>query len=274
MHLIDYRFVIRLTIMKALVLSLLLGLACHAASEVYTWDFSTNGPYLDGEKSTHNKCNISIIDVEINGVSSKAFGRSTRYCEQNTQVLYDMLECASMGKALQFSMDIYWSGGTQTQSNTWQTILHIGSDGNGITLGMNQSGQLFFASLQNDYDYDVKNGYPSYEKGLIEAAQLTANSWNAVSFTLSGDKTFITVGELTYQGNDLTWEDMRWDSGSGESLYHYYTLGCRARGKWDADILEDGVTIANLKVELIPEPATVSLSLLAITCLITRRRRD
>ena len=258
--------------MKALVLSLLLGLACSAVEESYTWDFSTNGPYLGGKKSTYAKCNITIIDVEINGVASKAFDRSTRYCEQNTQVLYDMLECASMGKALQFSMDIYWSGGTQTQSNTWQTILHIGTDGNGITLGMNQSGQLFFASLQNNYDYDVKNGYPSYQKGLIEASQLTANSWNAVSFTLSGDKTFITVGGVTYQGNDLTWEDMRWGSGSGESQY-YYTLGCRAKGNWDDDILKKGVKIANLKVEFIPEPTTVSLSLIAITCLIAKRRR-
>ena len=245
--------------MKALILSLLLGLACHAASEVYTWDFSTNGPFLGGNVVPNNNNHITIVDAVVNGVDTKALVHETGYCEQNTRVLYDMLECASMGKALQFTMDIYWDG---TQSSTWQTFLHVGTQGSGITLAMNPYGQLTFCNKNN------------YEEDLIEEAQLTTNTWNAVTFTLSDNETFISIGGVTYQGNNLTWKDMAWDDIDREEYKYTYTLGCKGKGFYYEDIIYDGVKIANLKVELIPEPATVSLSLLAITCLITRRRRD
>ena len=245
--------------MKALVLSLLLGLVCHAASEVYTWDFSTNGPFLGGSIPISDLRSITIENVKINGIATRALIYPTTYCEEDTSVLYDMLECAALGKELRFTMDVYWDG---TQSTTWQTFLHVGAESMGITLGMNPYGQLTFAD-KNNYDED-----------LIAAAQLEVNTWNAVSFTLCGDKTYITIGNTTYQGNDLTWEDMAWDGISNEEHKYHYTLGCRASGNYHDARIKKGVKIANLKVELIPEPATVSLSLLAITCLITRRRRD
>ena len=244
--------------MKAIILVLLLSLISTATGEIYTWDFSTNGPYLGGEVSTHQKHHITIEDTDINGVATKALVYPTAYCEKNTRILYDMLECAALGNALRFTMDIYWAG---TQKSEWQTFLHAGTQGSGITLGMNQYGQLTFANKNN------------CEEDLIESAQLKANTWNAVTFTLSDNKTFISIDDVTYQGNNLTWEDMAWNEVDNEEYKYLYTLGCKASGFYDEDRIKKGVKIANLKVELIPEPATVFLSIFAIMFLATKRRR-
>ena len=247
------------TRIKATVLSLLFVLAGSAAGEVYTWDFSTNGPFIGGTVSTHQKNSITIEDAEINGVATRALVYPTTYCEKGSEVLYNMLECAALGETIRFSMDVYWDG-TQKDSH-WHTFLHVGPAGYGITLGMNGYGQLTFAN-QNNYDED-----------LIESAQLTAQTWNSVVFTLASDKTFISVNGNTYQGNDITWDDMAWATIDNPDYRFNYSMGCRASGKYDDNRILKGVKIANLRVECMPEPSTVSLSLFAITILTTMRRR-
>ncbi|MGN0864929.1 MAG: PEP-CTERM sorting domain-containing protein [Akkermansia sp.] len=216
----------------------------------YTWDFAHLGTTLGGTSSSST---LTTTTETVFGEKTTVLN-SVQFWELGTSILYDWFILANNTQKdakLEFSMDLNFTGGSY-----WQTILHAGKNDSGFTLAVNSSGQLAFAS-NNDYAEDVST------------LTLSKDTWTNVRFTLESGVAKITAGDQTVTVNALS--DVEWDNSEAER--NKYSIGVRAPG-YDEMAL-NGLKVANMSVSLTqtPEPATATLSLLALAGLATRRRR-
>ena len=230
----------------------------------YTWDFSQentqNGKTgVLGGTVTNSFATESITEI---GTAIKKGSATGQYWEVDTNsFLYDAITAATTTAAtLTLKVDYYWTG-----AQWGENILHVGSNGTGIA-------------------YGLSNGYISMTTGTatddnFSAAKtdlrLTANAWNTITFTLSNNQWTATLGDTTSAAKTLG--AVTWDASEAER--NKYSIGIKAPG-WNSGatgLNDSGCKIANMTISYtadpIPEPATATLSLLALAGLAARRRR-
>lgn len=217
----------------------------------YEWDF--NSATLGGTLTN------SGYLVEDDGTTLARGSGTHQYWETGTNsFFYDALTAVTSTNAtLTFTMD-YW----YVNSNWGQTIMHIGQDGKGISLGVAPGGYL-----------SVCTGTASDTKftECQSTTQLTAAAWNQITFTLSNNQWTTKLDGVTSSAQPLG--DISWPTDVTE--INKYSIGNKAPGYNTGvnGIKDSGCKISNLTVSYAPEPATAALSLLALAGLATRRRR-
>ncbi len=174
-----------------------------------------------------------------------------------------------------FTLDYYY------KSSQWgQTIMHIGQDGKGISLGVAPQGYL---SMITGTGSDGAFGEAK------STTQMTADAWNTITFTLSENKWTTTLNGVTSSASTLG--EISWPTITDTESEDYgklnmaeinkYSIGNKAPGYNSGanGILDSGSKIANLSISYtaapvsVPEPTTATLSLLALAGLAARRRR-
>ncbi len=175
------------------------------------------------------------------------------------------------GGTLTFALTLQREGNSVSH---YQTILHIGAEGKGLTLGVNGSSHLMFGE-----GAEGTNGFGDAHE--LMSADLKVGSGEAgtnyVVYTLKFKETGKASASITLNNTEYAMNDMLWSTiAMSPEAEHYnkYTLGYRGPG-WDG-----GLPMANISTDsmlvtytAIPEPATATLSLLALCGLAARRRR-
>ena len=170
------------------------------------------------------------------------------------------------GGTVTFALTLNWNG---KSTSDFQTILHIGEEGKGLTLSVNGTKNLIFGE-----GTDGNNGCSAGNE--LTAATLEEGD-NDVVFTLTykeaGKATSsITLNDTVYNMPDMAWSDINMSTESAR--YDEYTLGFKGPG-WDGKRTMVQVSTDSMLVtyKAIPEPTTATLSLLALAGLAARRRR-
>ncbi len=156
----------------------------------------------------------------------------------------------------------------------YQTILHIGEQGKGLTLGVNGSSHLMFGEGSqgtNGFGDDHELTSADLKVGSGEAGT------NFVVYTLKFKEEGKASASITLNGTEYAMNDMLWSAiamSPEAERYDEYTLGYRGPG-WDGQMTMVNISTNSMLVtyKAIPEPATATLSLLALAGLAARRRR-
>ena len=235
----------------------------------YAWDFSQ-------ESTQNNKTGVlggtvtnTFVTESVEGVGTaiKKGSENGKYWEVNTNTfLYDAITAATTTNAvLTLTLDYYWTGAS------WgENILHVGKDATGIAYGLSNG----YLSMATGTAVDETFGASKTD------LRLTANAWNTITFSLSNNEWTASLNGVTSTAKALG--SITWDSAADER--NKYAIGIKAPG-WNSGatgLNDSGCKIANMTVSyvgyttespIVPEPATATLSLLALAGLAARRRR-
>ena len=249
----------------------------------YTWDFSQantqngNTGVLGGTVSnTYTTEEVTNVGTAVVGwTKTDANGGKTygQYWETSTNsFLYNAINAVTTTSAtLTLTLDYYWTG-----AQWGENILHIGANDTGVAFGLSNGYMSVATGTANDEVF-------SAAKSDI---RLTANAWNSLTFTLSNNQWTVSCNGVTSTASTLgtvTWANEgdknddgtdRW--GNVEDERNKYSIGVKAPG-WNSGatgLNDSGCKIANMTISYtVPEPATATLSLLALCGLAARRRR-
>lgn len=261
-----------LEIMKKTIIALL-SLAGVAMADTFTWDANQDYSYTwDFSQANTQDNNTGVLggtvsntfvteDVTDIGTAIKKGGAAGQYWETDTNsFLYNAIETVTTAPStLTVTLDYYYTGGTSWGEN----ILHVGAGGTGLAFGLAAGGYMSVATgTATDSEFAAAKS----------DVQLTANEWNTITFTLSNNQWTATCNGVTSAAKTLgevTWADT-------EAERNKYSIGIKAPG-WSSGatgLNDSGCKIANMTVSYtVPEPATATLSLLALAGLAARRRR-
>lgn len=184
----------------------------------------------------------------------------------------------NQGGKLVLTMNLTYVGGN---CGAYQSVLHVGQDNTGFSVYVNGGTHLI---VTEKHDTNARHETSS-------AGAILAEGSNTVVITLqgkrddNGDPTGIASVMVSVNGgqaqsvDDLSWTTMAWNA-SDESQRTKYSFGCKAPG-WASQTPLQLVSIDNSQmvmtytasVPVVPEPATGTLSLLALVGLCARRRR-
>ena len=259
---------------KALIA--LLSMTCIAMGDVvYTWDFSTDDAIMGGStegsfvtkdytpnQGVYRGETITTLYYTAGGTTS-----TKHWYETGTNVFYNAINDAIAGKVT-LTISGAVSTGTRTDSS-YQTILHIGSNDKGLSLGLaGEELRLTNANVGSpgltlgslDVNSDANKSY------YLTNFSVTIGKGGAVSYSIGGADEE-TAENYTFKTNWSTTlsDNYQYTVGSflpgGTSSDHYM-------GKYWGSLAPLTVTI-----KTIPEPTTATLSLLALAGLAARRRR-
>lgn len=254
---------LKTSLKKLLLLTGFISLGATAQATVtaqsYTWDFSNPSAVMGG---TFTNNGITSTNETIKGVETSAFSGGYGW-ELETSTFKDMLNAAQGNEGtLTFSFDISWGG-----NNTVETIFHIAQINKGVSLGLD-NGKI---GLVNN---NLNRGQDGSSKVPNNAISLTASTWTSVTVSLLGSSVSITLDPTGGEASSYTTtlSTIEWNS-TEEAENTKYSIGSKAPG-YSAEQL-NGSKIANLSVSYapIPEPATATLTVMALAGLMLRRRR-
>lgn len=234
----------------------------------YNWEDFASDPLGGAWERNGTVLHPSIEDVTIKGVESKALTTCIE-ARRTTSFLKDAISAAAQGEGtLTIAFDYYFKSG----NDSWgQNIFHLGQKDKGFTIGASGNGLLSVFNGNNGTDSEFVT--KATAMGVSTAMQrdnwytvgVTFGESNAVTLTLDG----VQIGSGTL--NEIDWTE-----------YNAYAISERAPG-WNGGqnpMTDSGAKMANLamvyktaSVDPVPEPATGSLSLLALAGLCARRRR-
>lgn len=198
--------------------------------------------------------------------------------KQSAVDAYDFLNGTfNEGGILTLTMNLTYDS---TQSvNYYQSLLHVGQDGTGFSVYVNGTSHLIVTEKHDtNARHETKN-----------AGAILVNGDNTVVITLTGlmddngDPNGKASVSVSVNGGDaqsvdsLSWTTMGWNA-NDETQRTKYSFGCKAPGWGNDNKLGNHIAIVDNKMVMeytarIPEPATATLSLLALAGLAAHRRR-
>ncbi len=256
--------------MKKTIIAILavsgLAMAADLTEDVsYTWDFANPGAAVMGGNMKSADSALGVTEAVLkDGTNGLVLtGTTQSYDERNTTAFYDMINSAFNGAGtFSLTFDIKW-----VDNPNYQALVHVGRFGYGVTMGIVR-GELTFGVGGNG---DGGHQYNEFGEGNISSSvTLTSGTWQTAAITLSGN-TVTTYIDGVVAGTG-TISAMDWYP----SEYNDYSIATKAPGYVNADTVGSS-QISNLtasfKVNSVPEPATATLSLLALAGLAARRKR-
>ena len=243
----------------------------------YTWDFSQDNTKNGNTGVLGGTVTNTFVTEEVDGIGTaiKKGTSAGKYWEAgaNNSFLYSAVTTAITAPSkLTLTLDYYWTGAQWAEN-----ILHIGAADTGVAFGLSNGYMSVATGTATDTEFSA----------VKSDVRLTANAWNTITFTLSNNQWTATCNGVTSAAQTLgtvTWaqEDdknadgsVKWIDGV-EAERNKYALGIKAPGWVDGatGLNDSGCKIANMTVSYtVPEPATATLSLLALAGLAARRRR-
>ena len=257
-----------LTIMKKTLIALLVlvGGALGATTTSYTWDANTTTALLGGTLSgSFTSTTYTPNEGIYEGENLTVINGSTYY-ETGTSILTDWLKDALAGNS-QFVI----SGSVTLGSSTAQAcFLHVGADGKGLSFGVKN---MQF-QLTNSHFNPATGATAAITFGAVPLNSSANDEWFMTDYSVTIGK----GGVITYSingGAAVTLDTKytaNWSTTAADDAK--YSIGNRAPG-WTGYVpLNDNVRIGEITISrVIPEPATATLSLLALAGLAARRRR-
>ncbi len=255
------------TFITALALSSVAMAAIDPMENVtYTWGDFSSDPLGGTWKENATPMTPVTTSVSINGQAATAL---TSYLESrggNNFFKEAIIAAAENdGRTFSISFDYLYKAG----HTSWgQAIFHIDAKNNGITIASSGTGRLsvFTGNAANDADYVTK----AEAVGVEASEAMTLNSWNKVQVTFGTDYNVEISLNDTIIGT-TTLSDISWTTESANYCFGEIAPGWQSDGQKPFN--DSGAMIANVKVAYTPEPATATLSLLALAGLAARRRR-
>ena len=249
---------------KTIVALLALVGVATAGTTSYTWNTASNltGSVMNG--TVDGTLALGTYDNYEEGL--KVITGTVTYTERNTTVLYNLINDAIEGNSiLTISGDI--SVGSTTSD---LVILHAGRDGYGLTLGI-KGGDLVLTNTNIDgtaiFSADISLNSSANNKWYLTDYTVTIGKGGVVTYSVGGGNA--VTASNTFSANWYTGTE-----NGGETQNYMYSFGHRAPGwtgqTFGGNFHTTGVTITS---QTVPEPATATLSLLALTGLAARRRR-
>lgn len=256
---------------KTLITTLALGSVAMAAIDpmenvTYAWGDFTSDPLGGTWKENNTQMTPATTTVTINNQSATAL---TSYLESRggNDFLKEAIIAAAGndGRTFSISFDYLYKA---TNTSWGQAIFHIDAKSNGITIASSGTGRLsvFKGNASNDADYVTK----AEAVGVDTSEAMTLNAWNKVQVTFSKDYAVeISLNDTVIGSTTLS--EISWTNESANYCFGETAPGWKDDGQKPFN--DSGAMIANVKVAYTPEPATATLSLLALAGLAARRRR-
>ena len=204
------------------------------------------------------------------------YTNAPRHVEGDATLYNYLYGVFQQGGSLTFATSITWDG---TNCNAYQSILHVGRG----TYGGTATGFSIYANGGPNLIVTERENTGSEHEATIKMIEDVAND---VIITLTGlPETGSATASITINGEkqsvkNLTWDNMAWDTSENEAdrlkERIKYSLGQKAPGYSDnliRNLTIDSMTVTYTAAPSIPEPATATLSLLALCGLASRRRR-
>ena len=263
----------------------LMALAGVVMADTFTWDANQNYSYTwDFSQDNTKNGNTGVLggtvsntfvteDVAGIGTAIKKGTSAGQYWETSTNsFLYNALTTVTTAPStLTLTLDYYWTG-----AQWGENILHIGAAGTGVAFGLSNGYMSVATGTATDTEFSA----------VKSDVRLTANAWNTITFTLSNNQWTATCNGVTSAAKTLgtvTWAQESDKDAEGNDVWadaeaerNKYAIGIKAPG-WTSGatgLNDSGCKIANMTVSYtVPEPATATLSLLALAGLAARRRR-
>ena len=172
------------------------------------------------------------------------------------------------GGTLTFDLNIAYTGASATAT---EALLHVGGEGTGLSIYA-----INGTSLQICEKNDTSLG-STIAAGLTEGTSAVAITLTGNANTKTADVSVSVNGGDTIVGTtSLSWSTMNWNTTTDDygRQCDKYSVNCKAPG-WETHQVASitKLTSGTATYKAIPEPATATLSLLALAGLCARRRR-
>lgn len=269
---------------KTLATLLMAGASAWAATDLntivtYTWISTENGTTTVDVSSAVTSSGATLQDTAGEGTYTAGYTSVFGYTERGgqAQYMYDFVMDAlnqDSDHSLIFDLTLATNGGGD-HPDWGTTLFHQGRNNTGLSLNI-INGTLYLGKKDSEKVYKLGT-LKTYTLG----SEPTTSDFNTISVVISGGTVSATINDvltadaITLPAADS--EDWGWysntntDTEKGMELYSF-SLGNQAPG-YGNNMSNQGTKIAGYSITHTPEPATATLSLLALAGLAARRRR-
>ncbi len=209
---------------------------------------------------------MALAGIAAAAVESGSYTLKMDNWTTNDATLYNYLNGVfNEGGTLTFDLVVNYTG---NNCGAYQTLLHVGQYNTGFSIYANGGPNIIVSEKHNtDVKYELSDViFETGDNTISVTLTGIAQGQAAVSF-VKGDKTY-AAGSTS----NLSWSAMGWNTTNGEA--HKYSVNYGAPGY--STLTPATVTklvSGSATYQAAPEPATATLSLLALAGLAARRRR-